>query len=423
MSNRGGSKKVIFSWACFDFANSAFATLVVTFIYSTFFVDGIATDKISGSTQWANTVSISSILVALLSPPLGAIADAYGWKRRMMFTCVIVCVLCTALLYFPQRGDILIALFLFAVANTAVELSIVFNNAFLPDIAPKERHGKVSGQAWAFGYVGGLLCLVIALAGFVSDNPWFGLTEDAGQKYRATNLLVALWFAVFSIPMLLWVKERKNPQRADGLVSVARNSFARLTHTFSHLRSYKELFWLLIARLFYNDGIVTVFAFGGIYAMGTFGFEYKQLVVFGIVLNVCAGLGAFLFSFVEDKIGSRTTILISLIGLLVSSTIAIFVESQAIFWVCAIVLGLFVGPNQSASRAYLSRLTPTDKANEFFGFFAFSGKATAFAGPLLFGQFTNLFDSQRAGMTSVPVLLAIGMLLLMWKTKGRSQLV
>jgi len=417
----GISKKVIFSWACFDFANSAFGTLVVTFIYSAFFSKGIAADEISGSAQWANTVSISAIAIALLSPPLGAIADAFGWKRRLMFVCVVLCVACTALLYFPQKGDILMALILFAIANTAVELSIVFNNAFLPEIAPKELQGKVSGQAWAFGYVGGLLCLVIALVGFISDDPWFGLSDDGGQKYRATNLLVAVWFAVFSIPMLLWVKERKPPKHADGFSSVVRQSFSRLADTFAHLRSYKELFWLLIARLFYNDGIVTVFAFGGIYAMGTFGFEFKELIIFGIALNVCAGLGAFLFSFFEDRIGSRTTILISLVGLMVSSAIAIFIQSQTAFWICSIVIGLFVGPNQSASRAYLSRLTPVEKANEFFGFFAFSGKATAFAGPLLFGQFTELFDSQRAGMASVPVLLGIGMVLILWKTKGKSQ--
>jgi len=417
----GVSKKIVFSWACFDFANSAFSTLVVTFIYSSFFAKGVALDEVSGSTSWANTVAISSVCIALLSPPLGAIADAYGWKRRMMFACVITCVVCTALLYFPQRGDILLALILFAIANTAIELSIVFNNAFLPDIAPKEHQGKVSGQAWAFGYVGGLLCLVIALVGFISEDPWFGLTNDAGQKFRATNLLVAVWFTVFSIPMLLWVKEKRNPKKIAGIAGIARHSFARLADTLSHLRGYKELFWLLIARLFYNDGIVTVFAFGGIYAMGTFDFEFNQLVIFGIALNMCAGLGAFVFSFAEDRIGSRKTILISLYGLLATSSAAIFIQSQNAFWVCAILLGLFVGPNQSASRAYLSQLTPADKTNEFFGFFAFSGKATAFAGPLLFAQFTGLFDSQRAGMACVPVLVLIGMLLLTYKTKSSSQ--
>ncbi|MCH6258894.1 MFS transporter [Puniceicoccaceae bacterium K14] len=160
-------KKRIFAWACFDFANSAFTTLVVTFIYSSYFAKGIALNPEVGTRSWGSAVAVSSLLLAVLSPALGAVADAYGWKKRMMVACLVLCSVCTMGLFWPQQGDVLGALTLFVVANVAIELSIVFNNAFLPEIAPKESHGKVSGQAWAFGYVGGLLCLGVALVGFV----------------------------------------------------------------------------------------------------------------------------------------------------------------------------------------------------------------------------------------------------------------
>ena len=413
------SGKRISAWACFDFANSAFGTLVLTFIYNTYFTKAIATDENVGTQQWGNTVALASIIIALLSPMLGAAADAFGWKKRFMATSIAMACLATAGLYFPVEGQTFLALFLFGLALVATELSIVFNNAFLPEIAPKEVHGKVSGRAFALGYVGGLICLFIALIGFVPDqgDPWFGLSRESGANVRATNVLVAVWFAVFSIPILTLVKEAKPPLHGESLATVVRLSFKRLNDTFHHLRSYQQLFWLLIARLFYNDGLVAIFSFGGIYATVEFGFTFQDLMIFGIVLNVCSGLGALVFSFVEDKIGSRITILITLYSLIGASATALFIESKTAFWACAVVIGLFIGPNQSASRAFLSRLTPPEKANEFFGFFAFSGKATAFLGPVLYGQLTGIFDSQRVGMASVPFLFLLGLALMIWKVR------
>ncbi|MDQ8199625.1 MFS transporter [Pelagicoccus enzymogenes] len=413
------SPKRIWSWACFDFANSAFGTLVLTFVFNTYFTTVIAPDKNVGTTLWGNTVAIASVVIALLSPMLGAAADAFGWKKRFLAVSTILACVAIGALYFPMKGDVMLGLALFAVALIATELSIVFNNAFLPEIAPKEKHGKVSGQAFALGYAGGLICLFIALAGFLSESsdPWFGLSKEGQQNVRATNVLVAIWFAVFSIPILLWVKEKKAPQHSEGFFKVARLSFSRLVDTFHHIRQYRQLFWMLVARLFYNDGLVAIFSFGGIYATIVFGFTFQDLMIFGIALNVCSGLGSLVFSFVEDKIGSRATIVISLIGLVLPTTAALFISTKTEFWVCAVVIGLFLGPNQSASRAYLSRLTPEDKANEFFGFFAFSGKATAFLGPLLYGQLVGIFESQRAGMAVIPALMIIGMLIFLAKTR------
>ncbi len=411
--------KRIWSWAFFDFANSAFGTLVLTFVFNSYFVRVIAPSETEGTTLWGNTVAIASVLIAILSPMLGAAADAFGWKKRFLTITLVTASLATAALYFPGKGDVMLALFLFGLALVATELSIVFNNAFLPEIAPKEKHGKVSGQAFALGYAGGLICLLIALVGFLPENsePWFGLDKETGQHIRATNVLVGVWFLVFSIPILLWVKERKLPQHPEGFLVVARQSFGRMADTFQHLRQYRQLFWMLIARLFYNDGLVAIFSFGGIYATVVFGFTFQDLMVFGIALNVCSGIGSLIFSFIEDRIGSRITIVISLVALVAATTVALFITSKEGFWACAIGIGLFLGPNQSASRAYLSRLTPPEKANEFFGFFAFSGKATAFMGPLLYGQMVGTFDSQRAGMAVIPVLMIIGMLVFIVKTR------
>ena len=411
-------KRRVYSWICFDFANSAYGTIVGTFVYATLFTTQIAADEASGTFIWGVAVAISSVSIGLLSPVLGAIADAYSWKRRMMGSCVVLCSIASFALFFPLPGQAIPAAIIFSIGTIAIELAIVFNNAFLPEIAPKESHGKVSGQAFAAGYLGGLLCLGLSLIGFVdTDSPWFGFSKDAVQNVRATSLMVGVWVFVFALPMLLLVKEKQTPRPSHGAGEVVSNAISRLAETFRHLRSYQNIFWLFVSRIFYNDALVTAFTFGAIYAAGTFQFSPEQILVFGVALNVFAGLGAFGFSFLEDRIGSRKTIIISLICLSASSVAAVFVETKAGFWACAIVLGIFIGPNQSASRAFLSRIAPSDKVNEFFGFFAFSGKATSFLGPLLCGALTATYDSQRVGMAIVPVLFVIGLVVLVFKTR------
>lgn len=411
-------KRRIYSWICFDFANSAYGTIIGTFVYATLFTTRIALDEASGTFIWGVAAAISSVLIGLLSPVLGAIGDAYSWKRRMMGACLVLCSIASFALFFPLPGQAILAAIIFCVGTISIELAIVFNNAFLPEIAPRKSHGKVSGQAFAAGYLGGLICLGLSLIGFVdTDTPWFGFSKDAVQNVRATSLLVGVWVFVFSLPMLLLVRERQTPRPSHGMGEVVGSALGRLAETFRHLRSYKNIFWLFVARVFYNDALVTAFTFGAIYAAGTFQFAPEQILVFGVALNVFAGLGAFGFSFLEDRIGSRKTIIVSLICLSASSAAAVFVESKAAFWACAIVLGIFIGPNQSASRAFLSRIAPEEKVNEFFGFFAFSGKATSFLGPLLCGALTATFGSQRIGMAVVPVLFVIGLLVLVFKTR------
>jgi UMF1 family MFS transporter len=402
----------IWSWAGYDFANSPFTTLVVTFIYATFFTEVIASDSIRGTALWSRGVTATAIAVALLSPVFGALADRGGYRKRFLLVSTIGCIVGTAALYGVLPGEVGQALFWFVLANVSFEMGLVFYNAFLPDIAPPERIGRVSGYGWGLGYIGGLIALIVALVTLVQPEvPWFGFSRIDGEHIRATNLLVAAWFAVFSLPIFLWVREDRSAVSEPG--RVLKETSIQLARTFTEIRQYRQIVRFLFARLLYNDGLITVFAFGGIYAAGTFGFTMEDILKFGIVLNVTAGLGAFAFGFLDDSLGGRKTLLVTLIGLMAATLLAVLAPSRLWFWVAGILIGIFVGPNQSASRSLMGRFVPPDKENEFFGFFAFSGKATAFLGPFLLGVLTEAFGTQRAGVAVVLLLLAIGFVALL----------
>ncbi|HEX7082141.1 MAG TPA: MFS transporter [Gammaproteobacteria bacterium] len=405
-------RREVWSWALYDFANSAFTTLVVTFVYATFFTQVIADDPIHGTALWSRGVTITAIVVALGSPVLGALADRGGFRKLFVVLATLVCSGATALLYGVLPGEVTAALVLFVIANIAYELGSVFYNAFLPDIAPEGRIGTVSGWGWGLGYFGGLLALVVALVTLVQpDTPWFGFSREDGENVRATNLLVAVWFVVFSLPLFLFVKEDKSRVSPPG--RIVREALTQLRRTFAEVRRYRQTVRFLIARLLYNDGLVTVFAFGGIYAAETFGFTLPQVLVFGIVINVAAGAGAILMGFLDDRIGGKRTIILSLLGLIVATGVAIAATSAPALWVAGILIGIFAGPNQAASRSLMGRFVPPAVENEFFGFFAFSGKLTAFIGPFLLGVLTDVTGSQRAGVTVVLGLFAIGLLVLL----------
>ncbi|MEN8136637.1 MAG: MFS transporter [Thermodesulfobacteriota bacterium] len=404
-------RKALFGWTMYDFANSAFTTLIVTFIYATYFTKAIAPDPIIGTTLWSRAITVSSLAVALLSPFLGAMADQSGHRKRYLLLSTGLAIFCAFMLYYPLPGQVMAALFWFVLGNIAFEMGNVFYNAFLPELAPPEKIGSISGIGWGVGYIGGLAAMMLAMITMVNpETPWFGLSRELGQNIRATNLLVAVWFAVFSLPMFLQVKEgRSTPTTPFNLSTVS----ARLATTFREIRKYRQIFRLLLARLFYNDGLITIFAFGGIYAAGTFNFSFQEIMTFGIVLNLMAGLGAFAFGFCDDRLGGRMTVLISLAGLIVASTMALTATTKPWLWAAGILVGIFAGPNQAASRSLLGRMVPREKDNEFFGFFAFSGKFTAFLGPLALGILTELFHSQRVGMSVVLVLFSLGGLLLL----------
>ena len=408
-AGRGG-RRAIWSWCLYDWANSAFTTLVVTFIYSAYFTAAFADDPGRGTALWSRGITASALAIAALAPIAGALADR-GGRRRYLILCSLVCVGATAALTFvrpDQANAVVIALGVFVVANVAFELGLVFYNAFLPAIAAPQRIGRISGYGWGLGYVGGLLALVAALVVFVPETPLFGIPTAGGFNLRATNLLVAGWFLLFAVPAFVFLRDEA--PAGGGGVSV-RRAFTDLAVTVRHLRRYRQVGLFLLARLFYNDGLVTIFAFGGIYAVGTFGFSFEDLVTFGIVINVGAGLGALAFGFVDDRIGGKATVGLSVAALAAATLLAALAQTRTAFWAAAVLVGIFAGPNQSASRSLMARFVPAKHESEFFGFFAFSGKVTSFLGPALLGVLSDLY-SQRVGVASLLVFFLVGALIL-----------
>jgi len=407
------SPGAIIGWCLYDWANSAFPTVITTFVFAAYFTKAVASDPISGTEQWGYAISASALAVALTGPLLGAIADHAGARKPWIAVLTLLCVVATTMLWFtrPDLADIIWALFFVALANYGFEMSMVFYNAMLADIAPKTRIGRISGWGWGLGYAGGLLCLALALVLFIDPDPaLFGLDKNTSEPVRATALLVAVWFGLFSIPLFLMTSDVPS----SGLSSLAaiRRGLAELVATIKQVRGHSNIFRFLIARMFYTDGLTTLFAFGGIYAASTFGMGFSELIMFGIALNATAGVGAAFFGWIDDGLGSKKTIMIAVSALIVLSMAVLWAPSKTWFWVIAMPLGIFVGPAQAASRSMMTHLAPPEMRNKMFGLYALSGKATAFMGPALLGWVTAVSNSQRVGMATILIFLVIGLLLL-----------
>lgn len=386
----------------YDFANQPFTNIIVTFIYSAFFTKIIAENEQIGTTLWTNAIAISAVIVALLSPILGAIADNGGYRKFFLIFFTWICAVFSILLFFPKEGDVFMALSFFILANVSFEMGTVFCNSYLADFTDKENIGKISGFAWGLGFFGGLIALSLSLFLFPEMSP---------ADVRKINILVGIWFLIFSIPTFLFVRDRKKKKFKKVYISKA---FISLKNSLVEISNYKIVFQFLIARLFYNDALITIFALGGIYAVSSLNFSFSEVMTLGIVLNVAAGLGSFLFGYIEDIIGVKKTITITLIVLICATLLAILAPEtnlpKELFWFSGILIGLMIGPNQSCSRSLMSKITPKNKLNEFFGFFAFSGKATSFIGPLLFGLI-SAFYSQQIALWVVVFLFVIGLFL------------
>lgn len=397
------------AWAFYDWANSAFPTVITTFVFATYFTKAVAVDPVEGTAQWGFAVSLSAFAVALMGPVVGAVSDHTGRRKPWLALFTYACVLSTAALWFvkPDPGWALWALVAMGVGNFCFEMGVVFYNAMLPGLVDKHHMGRLSGWAWGLGYIGGLSCLALALVGFAqAETPWFGLSKEGAEHLRATSLLVAVWMAVFALPIFWMVPDEK--ARAVSLGQAVREGLVTLKETIAHVRRYRHILRYLIARMIYTDGLNTLYAFGGIYAGVTFGMTFAEIITFGIAINVVSGLGAIAFGWVDDWIGPKKTVLIALAGLLVLGTALVFAQTRTQFWWFAMPLGLFVGPAQAASRSFMAHLAPKDMATEMFGLYALSGKATAFIGPLVLGWVTLAADSQRAGMATILVFFIVG---------------
>lgn len=406
--------KGMWSWAMFDWANSAFFVIIQTFVFAAYFQRSIAADAISGTEQWGNMVSAAGLLIAFTAPVLGAIADRSGRRKPWIAAFSLMSIVASFLLWFaePSTEFLTYALVVTFVATVGAEYAFIFYNAMLPDLVPPSHLGRWSGWSWAMGFAGGIVCLLGALYLFIENGgAWLGLDTKTLEHIRATFIFTALWYLVFSIPMFL-----RTPDISKNNIPVGQaitEGILQLKNSIKEARNYANIYRFLLARMIYNDAVILIYAFGGIYAAGTFGMDESQIIIFGIGLNVTAALGAVGFSWMDDRSGSKKTILFSLIGLIIPVTAILFVEDIFWFWIWGLMLGVFFGPVQAASRTLMGRLAPEDKRTEMFGLFAFSGKATAFIGPKLLGWVTVLFASQRIGMSVVLVLLALGFLLML----------
>ena len=403
---REENRSALFAWALYDWAGAPFTTLVLTFVLPVYFAQAVVGDAAKGQALWSAAVALSGLAIAVASPIMGVFADAGGRNKLWLLGASAICIAATAAFWFvePSPRFQLLAMALIAVGNFAYVSSVVFNNAMLPELTSRERVGRWSGWAWGLGYIGGLLALLAMLALFLTEGrPWLGLDRATYEHVRIAGPFAALWFAIFSWPRFLWTPDRR-PSRESGMAA----GLQRLRAALAELLHKRDVLRFLIANMLYSDALAAVFTVGGIYAAGAFGMSLGEVTRFAIALNVAAGLGAFAFSWLDDWIGPRRTILLALAGLLISGAAAVLVAARLWFWIAGCGLGLFVGPAQSASRSFIARMAPGGRETEYFGLFALSGKATAFFGPLVVALSTWLSGSQRVGLASLLVLIAAG---------------
>ncbi|MBN8238879.1 MFS transporter [Marinobacter hydrocarbonoclasticus] len=408
------NRRALWSWALYDWANSAFFTIILTFVFAQYFSVSVIQDEVAGTRSWGNIVGIAGVVIAILAPILGAVADQSGRRKPWLISFTLLCVISSAMLWTvtPDQSQFWTAALWVGLGTLGAEFAFIFYNSMLPDLARPERTGRWSGWAWGLGYVGGIASLVVALYGFIeADGTFFNLDRDAAEHVRATFVLVAVWYLVFALPAFFFIPDR--PSTGLSLGAATRAGLAQLKQSIAHVRQYRDIVRFLVARMLYTDGLATIFTFGGVYAAGTFNMSPTEVLQFAIALNVTAGLGALGFAWIDDALGGRNTILLSLVGLGCSAFAILVVDGATAFWIWGMILGIFVGPLQSASRSHLARVAPPHLQTQMFGLFAFSGKATAFAGPLLVGWVTSVTDSQRWGMSTILLFLLIGFVLML----------
>ena len=402
--------KKIFNFALYDFANSAFTTIIITFIFATYFAKQIAPNPVMGQSYWGWTIGITGFLVAIIGPIAGSFADK---NNRIVFfiRCFsLLCIFFTTLLWFskPSQSYLLYTLLIVGIANLFYELSLIFYNSLLKDISHNKNLGKSSGFGFALGHVGGIIILLISIKLFIdTENLPFGLTKENSQNIRAITLLVSFWFLIFASPFLFFeIKER------------SKKTTKKTSAYFSEI---KKLIWnkklsvlakFLIARMLYADGLNAIIVMGGIFAVGVFNLEIKELLKLSILMNITAFAGAFIGGIINDKYGSKLIIIFSLIGLIFSSTAILFTFSVSTFFFLAAINGLFIGPIQSASRVVITKMLDKNNQGKGFGLFATSGKLTSFIGPLLVSTVTFLTSSQRIGFSAAIILLLSGLIIL-----------
>lgn len=435
-------RRAVTAWLFFDWAAQPFFTLITTFVFAPFFAAALASDPAQGQALWGYATGFAGLCIALLSPLLGGIADRTGPRKPWIAVFGALLVLGSGVLWFAVPGSswaVPIALGGFIIATIGAEFATTFNNAMMTRLVPPERLGWLSGTGWAIGYLGGLVSLGITLVLLAADpitgktlaglTPMLGLDAAAREGDRFSGPLTALWFIVFVTPMFLLTPD--SARTGMGLAEAAKGGVGRLMATLRELPRLASLGRFLLANMIYQDALVALFAFGGIYAAGVFGWQTIEIGIFGIMLTITGTLGAWLGGKVDDAIGGKAVVL-GAIGCLLLACLGILslapdrilfvVEAvpaapgdglfaslpEKVYLALGLLIGLVAGPLQASSRSLMARLAPPDRVGEFFGLFALSGKVTSFLGPTLVALATTVFASQRAGLAVLIVFFLTG---------------
>jgi MFS transporter, UMF1 family len=400
------TRRELFAWAMYDFANSGYTTVVLTTIFNAYFVGVVAGGAGglpggTGTLLWTVAVSIPNALVLLSAPVLGAIADHYAAKKRLLLITTTGCVLCTALLALAGPGDVKLAMGLVVLSNLTFATGENLIAAFLPEISPQEEMGRVSAYGWALGYLGGLAVLGLCLA-YVAWAQRHGF--GAAQFVPRTMLLVAAVYALAATPTFLWLKERAIPSSPGAGERYLAVGFRRLRHTLAESPRFRDLFRFLIALTIYYCGINTVVVLAAVYAQEVMGFSTSETIVLVMVVNVTAAAGAFLFGQIQPRLGSVPTLALTLVIWSIATILAYMSDSRAGFWVVANLVGIALGSSQSCGRALIGQFAPAARAAEFFGLWGLAGKLAAIVGPLSYGLITYL----TAGNHRLAILSTVG---------------
>jgi MFS transporter, UMF1 family len=421
------NKKHVLAWASWDWGSAAFNAVMTTFVFTVYLTGDAFGGEDYASGILGYGLALSGLAIALLAPLTGQRSDAGGRRKYWLGVNSVAVAVLTALCFFvyPSPGFLFLGVALIALASVFSEFAGVNYNAMLGQISTPATIGKISGFGWAMGYVGGIVALALVLVGFVlPENGWFGATAEDGLNIRLVAVFSAVWFMAFALPVLFTVPEipRQPKAAALGIAASYGLLFRRIKAIY---RTSPHTIFFLLASAVFRDGLAAVFTFGGVIAAGTFGFPLTGVIVFAIAGNVVAALGAVVGGYLDDRVGPKKVIVGSLIGLLAAGT-AIFLlgaESHSVlgvswtgdttFWVCGLLLCLFVGPAQASSRAYLARLAPHGQEGEYFGLYATTGRAVSFLAPSLFALCIGIFGAQRFGILGILIVLLAGLLLLL----------
>jgi UMF1 family MFS transporter len=421
--NDGVRKREVFGWAMYDFANSGYTTVVLTAVFNAYFVGVVAGGAAWGTLAWTATLAASSLLVMLTVPALGAYADRRGAKKRLLAFSTVGCVLATAALSQAGAGDLAWAVAAVVLSNLCYSYGESFTAAFLPELARRESMGKVSGWGWSFGYVGGMLTLGLSL-GYVLWAQGQGI--PAAQFVPVTMLITAGVYALASVCTFLLLRERAVPPTAasatgpQGLTA----SWLALWRTWREARQYPDFSWLLACAVAYQAGIAVVVALAAVYAEQVLGFQQAQTMMLIFLVNIAAAAGAFSWGYVQDHVGHRTALGITLVGWIVMTVLAVLATEATLFWIAAVIAGLCMGSSQSAGRTLAGLFAPRPRLAEFFGLWTFATRLAAIIGPLTYGLITVLTaGNHRIAMLCTGSFFVVGLVLLarVNVTRGQAQ--